>query len=159
MDRTRPHGFTLVELIVVILLLAIISLYAASRYSGRNDVAARVVQEQVISVVRQVQVNRMQSNVGVSSALATDSNFVLRVDIACVGSGAGCEQMSDSRSDWVRSDVVTFTSNPPNSIYFDLLGNPAGLAASGATITVTSSEQSCTVTINTQGYVSTGGCS
>lgn len=159
MDSKRGAGFTLVELIVVILLLAIISLYAASRYSGRDDVAAMVVQEQVISVVRQVQVNRMQSNVSVSAALATNSNFVLDVEANCVGSGAACEQASDSRSDWVRSDTVTFTSNPAAPIYFDLLGNPAGSAASGAIITITSSEQSCTVAINTQGYVSRGGCS
>lgn len=159
MDAKLVRGFTLVELIVVILLLAILSAYAASRFSGRGDVAAAVLQHQVVSVVRQVQVNRMQSNIEVSAALASNQNFTLDVETRCVGSEAACSQRSDSRSDWVSSDLVRFSSTPSAPIRFDLLGNPIGSAASGASISITSSEETCEVNINAQGFVSLGGCS
>tara|TARA_Y100001956_G_scaffold65059_1_gene65876 strand:- start:5713 stop:6192 length:480 start_codon:yes stop_codon:yes gene_type:complete len=159
MNLRRIQGFTLVELIVVILLLAIISAYAASRFSGRGDVAAAVLQHQVVSVVRQVQVNRMQSNITASAALASNQNFTLDVETRCVGSEAACSQRSDSRSDWVSSELVRFSSAPSAPIRFDLLGNPVGNAASGASISIISSEETCQVTINAQGYVSLGGCS
>lgn len=159
MNLRRIQGFTLVELIVVILLLAIISAYAASRFTGRGDVAAAVLQHQVVSVVRQVQVNRMQSNISASAALAINQNFTLDVGSDCVGSEAACTQRSDSRSDWVSSELVRFSSTPVAPIRFDLLGNPTGNAASGASISIISSEETCKVDINAQGYVSLGGCS
>jgi len=157
MDAKLVRGFTLVELIVVILLLAIISAYAASRFTGRDSIAAQVLQQQVISVVRQVQLNRMHSNVDLSAASATN-NFTLSVSSNCVGSQAACISRSESRSDWVSSDNVSFSS-PSSPIQFDLLGNPLGSAASGTVITVSSTNQDCLVNINSQGYVFPGGCS
>ena len=154
------QGFTLVELIVVILLLAIVSVYTASRLFGRDSVAAMVIQQQVISVVRQVQLNRMQSNLDTSSILG-NNNFVLAVTSNCVGSQQACALNSDSRSDWVSgaNNGVLFSLSTDSPIGFDLLGNPTGSAASGATITISSSDDKCNVEINAQGYVFSGSCS
>ncbi|CAK4069679.1 prepilin-type N-terminal cleavage/methylation domain-containing protein [Vibrio sp. 16] len=157
MKLRRAQGFTLVELIVVILLLAIISAYAASRFSGRASVAAQVLQEQVISVVRQVQLNRMQSNVELSSATATN-DFTLVVESDCVGSQAACTTRDEARSDWVSSDVVSFSTSV-SPIEFDLLGNPIGASIAGTAIRVRSASQNCVVNLNSQGYVFSGGCS
>lgn len=60
--RSSALGFTLMELILVIVLLSILSLFAASRFMGSGSFSAYALQERVISVIRQVQVNRMQSN-------------------------------------------------------------------------------------------------
>ncbi|NOI15711.1 type II secretion system protein [Vibrio hepatarius] len=158
MKAKSAQGFTLVELIVVILLLAIVSVYATSRMFGRDSVAAMVIQEQVISVVRQVQVNRMQSNLPISGA--SNTNFTLSVQPSCVGSQRACSLRSDARSDWVSSQGgVAFSVNTGSTINFDLLGNPVGSAASGAVITIAAQAQSCQVEINSQGYVFSGGCS
>lgn len=159
--RVKPtQGFTLVELIVVILLLAIVSVYTASRLFGSDSVAAMVTQQQVVSVVRQVQLNRMQSNLDTSSILG-NNNFVLAVTSDCVGSQQACALNSDSRSDWVSgaNNGVFFSLNTDSPIGFDLLGNPTGSAASGATITISSSDDKCNVEINAQGYVYSGVCS
>lgn len=160
MNVKPARGFTLVELIVVILLLAIVSVYAASRMFGRDSVAAMVVQQQVVSIVRQVQVNRMQSNVDLSNVTG-DSSFVLAVNSDCIGSQQACALKSDTRSDWVDGDGsgVFFTGNTGSIINFDLLGNPVGNSASGAVITISSSEDKCEVEINPQGYVFVGACS
>lgn len=157
MVRSKSSGFTLVELIVVILLIAIVSVYAVSRYSGRSGFSPYVAQEQVISVIRQVQVNRMQSNVDLDD-FGGNTNFSLRLLNDCIGSQAACAERSDSRSDWVVIDDVTFTSNVGNLVNFDLLGNPTDVNAP-VTIEMRSSDGTCAaVEINAIGYVSPRGC-
>lgn len=151
-SRSTISGFTLIELIMVIVILSILSLYASSRFI-RTGISAVAIQEQVISVVRQVQVNRMQSNV--SSAVG-NNDFILSIATNCIGSKASCSSQSSSRSDWVEDSSVTFS--PVQEVKFDLLGNPT---PSSVTISISenNSSQTCTVTINEQGYVSKGGCS
>ncbi|MCE9844765.1 MULTISPECIES: type II secretion system protein [Vibrio] len=151
-SRSTISGFTLIELIMVIVILSILSLYASSRFI-RTGISAVAIQDQVISVVRQVQVNRMQSNV--SSAVG-NNDFILSIATNCIGSKASCSSQSSSRSDWVEDRSVTFS--PVQEVKFDLLGNPT---PSSVTISISenNSSQTCTVTINEQGYVSKGGCS
>ncbi|EPN4956050.1 type II secretion system protein [Vibrio sp. 1403] len=151
-SRSTISGFTLIELIMVIVILSILSLYASSRFI-RTGISAVAIQDQVISVVRQVQVNRMQSNV--SSAVG-NNDFILSIATNCIGSKASCSSQSSSRSDWVEDSSVTFS--PVQEVKFDLLGNPT---PSSVTISISenNSSQTCTVTINEQGYVSKGGCS
>ncbi|HHF2997525.1 type II secretion system protein [Vibrio diabolicus] len=151
-SRSTISGFTLIELIMVIVILSILSLYASSRFI-RAGISAVAIQDQVISVVRQVQVNRMQSNV--SSAVG-NNDFILSIATNCIGSKASCSSQSSSRSDWVEDSSVTFS--PVQEVKFDLLGNPT---PSSVTISISenNSSQTCTVTINEQGYVSKGGCS
>ncbi|MGY5514172.1 type II secretion system protein [Vibrio antiquarius] len=151
-SRSTISGFTLIELIMVIVILSILSLYASSRFI-RTGISAVAIQDQVISVVRQVQVNRMQSNV--SSAVG-NNGFILSIATNCIGSKASCSSQSSSRSDWVEDRSVTFS--PVQEVKFDLLGNPT---PSSVTISISenNSSQTCTVTINEQGYVSKGGCS
>lgn len=63
------QGFTMVELIVVIIVVAIMSLYAASQFIGVSKFSAQAAQEQGISVIRQIQLGRMQSNLDESETL------------------------------------------------------------------------------------------
>ncbi|EHU9446519.1 prepilin-type N-terminal cleavage/methylation domain-containing protein [Vibrio vulnificus] len=155
------RGFTLVELIVVILLISIVSAYAASRYIGTGSFSAYAAQEQAISVIRQLQVYRMQSN----TTNSANPNFELTASGGCLGSSAGCSaaatpQAAESRSDVMRLDGVSVSSTI-SPIRFDLRGNPLqtnGSALNSVTITFTASGESASVCINNQGYVSGGGC-
>ncbi|MEZ8101910.1 type II secretion system protein [Vibrio bivalvicida] len=157
MTRSKVSGFTLVELIVVILLVSIVSVYAASRYSGRSGFSPYAAQERVISVIRQVQVNRMQSNVDMD-AITGNTNFTLSLLSNCIGSQAACVARDAGRSDWVSLNDVSFTSNVGALVNFDLLGNPDGVATP-INIQMTSTDGTCAaVQINAVGYVSAGGC-
>ncbi|EHU9450856.1 TPA: type II secretion system protein [Vibrio vulnificus] len=161
MIKRAQAGFTLVELIVVILLLSIVSAYAASRYIGTGSFSAYAAQEQAISVIRQLQVYRMQSN----TTNSANPNFELTASGGCLGSSAGCSaadtpQAAESRSDVMRLDGVSVSSTI-SPIRFDLRGNPLqtnGSALNSVTITFTASGESASVCINSQGYVSSGGC-
>ncbi|HAS6244029.1 TPA: prepilin-type N-terminal cleavage/methylation domain-containing protein [Vibrio vulnificus] len=161
MIKRAQAGFTLVELIVVILLLSIVSAYAASRYIGTGSFSAYAAQEQAISIIRQLQVYRMQSN----TTNSANPNFELTASGGCLGSTAGCTaastpQAAESRSDVMRLDGVSVSSTI-SPIRFDLRGNPLqtnGSALNSVTITFTASGESASVCINSEGYVSGGGC-
>lgn len=158
MDNSRiPKGFTLVELIVVIIILAIVSITAVSRMSGRSSFELYALQEQVSSVVRQVQLNRMQSNMDMSVSGAESLRLVVASN--CIGSQSACDNTSETRSDVIASDDYSFTSVPTSSysspIEFNLLGNPENTASSGVQITISSNNSSdrAWVCINSQGFV------
>ncbi|ELK5319903.1 prepilin-type N-terminal cleavage/methylation domain-containing protein [Vibrio vulnificus] len=161
MIKRAQAGFTLVELIVVILLISIVSAYAASRYIGTGSFSAYAAQEQAISIIRQLQVYRMQSN----TTNSANPNFELTASGGCFGSSAGCSaaatpQAAESRSDVMRLDGVSVSSTI-SPIRFDLRGNPLqtnGSALNSVTITFTASGESAAVCINSQGYVSGGSC-
>lgn len=158
-SRSTISGFTLIELIMVIVILSILSLYASSRFM-RTGISAVAIQDQVISVVRQVQVNRMQSNTS-----TTDTNFQLQVSSSCIGSVAACSlsgNAKDARSDLVEDSAATFgLTGATSPISFDLLGNPLSAASDGVSILIldVNGQSQCRVLINSQGYVSEGSCS
>ena len=159
--RRFALGFTLMELILVIVLLSIVALSASSSFIGKGSFSAYALQDQAISVIRQVQLNRMQSNID-----GTDDNFRLQVSGACIGSVAACastDDERDSRSDFVIDDSAQFSlsAGVTSPIDFDLLGNPLNSANSGLVILIQdkNGDSRCEVEINGQGYVSKGGCS
>ena len=157
MELKSNSGFTLVELIVVILLLAIILATAISRFGGRQSYELYALQEQVSSVVRQVQLNRMQSNMDMSVSGAESLRLVAANN--CIGSQSACDNLSETRSDVIASDDYSFSSVPTSSytspIEFNLLGNPENTASSGVQITISSNNSSdrAWVCINSQGFV------
>ncbi|CAK1762171.1 MSHA pilin protein MshC [Vibrio crassostreae] len=156
--NTKPNkGFTLVELIVVILLLAIISATAISRFGGRQVYELYALQEQASSVIRQIQLNRMQSNMDMSVSGAESLRLVAENN--CIGAQSACYNISETRSDVIASDDYSFSSVPTSSysspIEFNLLGNPENTASSGVQITISSnnSPDRAWVCINSQGFV------
>ena len=156
--NTKPNkGFTLVELIVVILLLAIISATAISRFGGRQSYELYALQEQATSVIRQIQLNRMQSNMDMSVSGAESLRLVVANN--CIGWQSACDNTSETRSDVIVNDDYSFSSAPTSSysspIEFNLLGNPENTASSGVQITISSNNSSdrAWVCINSQGFV------
>ncbi|WP_277207127.1 type II secretion system protein [Vibrio misgurnus] len=160
---TRHKAFTLIELLVVIILLGVLSAYAASSLIGAGSFAAFTAQEQAISIIRQIQVSRMQSNLADSELLA-NGHYVLAIRSDCLGSVAGCNgASSERRSDVLRAEQLSFTTQPSlinQSLAFDLLGNPQDPATptSGVTITLRAPDSSAALCINAQGYIAKGAC-
>ncbi|WP_375751514.1 type II secretion system protein [Vibrio sp. HN007] len=146
-------GFTLIELVIVTILLGIISVYAASRYIGKSSFSTYAAQEQAISIVRQIQLGRMYSNV-----TTPDDNYQLEISGNCLGSVQSCD-LSDDDAETISNrllidDSLTLSSTH-SLINFDLLGNP-DVGAVTITISNASGTESNRVCINAQGYVN--GC-
>ncbi|MDG3084791.1 type II secretion system protein [Vibrio hannami] len=153
----RQSGFTLIELVVVIILLGIISTYAASRYIGKSSFSTFAAQEQAISIIRQIQLGRMYSNVSDATAVS-ESNYRLSVSSDCLGSVSSCASgASDSSNRLTVDDGNLSFSSTLSPVTFDLLGNPLSAAgellSAPVTITISNGSESNRVCINPQGYV------
>jgi MSHA pilin protein MshC len=148
----KQNGFTLVELVVIIIILAIVSLYASSKYIGVNKFSSFAAQEQAIAVIRQIQLGRMQSN----SATISDE-YRLQVTSNCLGSVATCGSgNTEVRSNAVWIEEQSFSFSPSMVVDFDFRGNPVCTGACAEPITISiqnSSAIGAAICINGQGFV------
>ncbi|OEF28467.1 pilus assembly FimT family protein [Vibrio rumoiensis] len=164
------RGFTLVELTIVIVILGILSVYAASRFQGPSSFSPYAAQAQSISIIRQIQLARMQSNI---QSGATNTNYTLTVNNHCLGSKPACDDQADPGiglsskvafdNQQMQFQVEAPASADLSNITFDLFGRPEGLCdADGShcagqykiTIKdVTNTVESTYVCINSQGFV------
>ncbi|ENX3947428.1 prepilin-type N-terminal cleavage/methylation domain-containing protein [Photobacterium damselae] len=161
----HQRGFTLVELIVVIILIGIISVTAASRFSGRSGFDAYITRDQAISIMRQIQIAAMQGQ-GVSSNNQNVTSSLLIVP-SCLGAANICSQRFRAQTPdalW-QQDTHTKFSSSPSFIAFNLLGQPVSAKGTricldnGCDIKITAKNQQTThICINSQGYISAGVC-
>lgn len=174
-QQAKTGGFTLVELIVVIVLLAIISVYASSKYMGASRFSSAVAQEQVLSILRQVQITAMQSNTSNNSnscrsILMASNQF--GVTQACQSQGMSSAALSDYSKDTNQQQLELIqlsydfnsVSGAVSELSFDLLGRPAMVTSAAVTslcsnsdcritITTPSSNESRSVCINREGFI------
>ncbi|SON50678.1 Tfp pilus assembly protein FimT/FimU [Vibrio tapetis] len=163
----RSAGFTLTELIVVILLIAIMSAYAASKYSGPSQFSVYAAREQAISVIRQIQLGRMQSNIDPTFLGATiPDRYVLSISDGgkCLSAKNSACLESNGSSNFVYINDGDFSFSPNSmELSFDLTGKPSCQLLGGACpvanngdgykIDITNSFDSLSVCINSEGFV------
>ncbi|EKO3584147.1 type II secretion system protein [Vibrio metschnikovii] len=151
---SRTLGFTLVELIVVILLLGILSAYAASRYSGTSSVAALTTQQEILASLRLTQ-NRAMQRTGYCNRWLVTANQTGQIKPLQPTTPESCS--SDFANDVSLVTVpsgVTLSFSPPNGyLDFDSLGRAAQCTASPCTVTISSTHDQRQVCINTEGYI------
>ena len=168
-------GFTLVELIVVIVLLAIIGVYSTSKYMGASRFSSAVAQEQVLSILRQVQITAMQvngSNDYDECRLIVMRKTQFGVSQSCPSRDMSSAILSDYSKDTNQQQLeliqLSYDFNSVNGtvdeLSFDLLGKPVMLTSSATsslctnsdcriTITTPSSNESRSVCINREGFI------
>lgn len=173
----KTNGFTIIELIVVIILLAIIALYTSSKYMGASHFSSAAAQEQVVSILRQVQITAMQSNTSDSSAscrsiLMTSDQF--GVTASCQSKGMVSATLLDYSKDTNQQQLeliqlsYAFSSASAaisvSELSFDLLGRPTMVASPvdtrlctttdcRITITTPSTGESRSICINSEGFI------
>ena len=150
----QQQGFTLVELIMVIVIIGIISATAAARFSGRSEFDAQLTRDQAISVIRQIQISSMQGQ----RAPLNVSSQCLGVCDAAHPETDGSLRQSQTNTEFALVDG----GNTRAKLYFNLLGQPVNtsvtaptlVCANGCTITITAkNKQTASICINSQGYV------
>jgi len=142
----RMRGFTLVELVIVILLVGILSVYAAGRLFP--DYTARQASEELVQAIRHAQERAMDRGGSPSVTIEAD--------------GIRFNGMTVSGNEWrllKPGPSIEVSLSPTGSISFDTTGRPAcsgGLAcaAGQAVITVQANDQTETLTLEPiTGYV------
>lgn len=168
----RYQGFTLIELIVVIILISTLSVAVFSRFSGTSGFAEYTYQARLVSALRNMQSRAMYDNrqgycfkINIDT---TDAAFGPPALDYISGSSSAVSATCSSNIDFSNPDYLTTSatemsgegvslSTQPNfnSIDFDDLGRPKLETADCSTtckITLTG-EAAVSVCIESQGYI------
>ncbi|MDE1265676.1 GspH/FimT family protein [Vibrio aestuarianus] len=157
----KQSAFTLIELIVVIVLLGIVSVYAASRYSGVSTFSTVTTQSEVLASLRLTQ-NRAMQRTGYCNRWLVSNNQAQQVSPQAVSVGACTISLPNPSTDSsfvnaAENDVTLTLTNNDGSHYFDFdsLGRAAQCLAAQCTVTVSNpqSGESRQVCINSEGFI------
>ena len=121
---SKKSGFTLVELIVVILIVGILSASVAPRFFGVASYESRQAADEVLSALRYSQQMAMNRGGDIQLVL-TANNFTVQ------RSGGGALRSPDGLIPYTKifPNSVTAAPNPnPQTINFNALGQPGDIA-------------------------------
>ncbi len=156
----RTLGFTLIELIVIILLLGILSAYAASRYSGTSGFSSVTTQSEVLASLRLTQ-NRAMQRTDLCNRWLVSNNQAQQVSPS-VSAGACTTSLlspatDSSFVDAAANDITLTLTNNDGSYFldFDSLGRATQCLTANCTVTLNNlqSGESRQVCINSEGYI------
>lgn len=112
---TKPSGFTLIELVLVIVLLGVLSVTVAPRFftaSGYDQIAAR---DQLIQLLRQAQLQTMNSSSSCAVVHFSNNQAWIPNDTTCAVAGTG--ELLASFDSWGRpAGSKSFTLSGESSI-------------------------------------------
>lgn len=132
MDRShklvvsRMLGFTMVELITVIVITGIFAALAAPRFFNRNVFDSRGFYDQVISTLRYAQKVAIAQHRFVCATLATNS-ITLTINAVASCPGDNLASPSGGAAYVVIAPSGVTISPAPVTFYFDALGKPSAV--------------------------------
>jgi prepilin-type N-terminal cleavage/methylation domain-containing protein len=169
----RARGFTIVELIAVLLLLGILAATATSRMVGGNAYAPALISQQLIALGRFAQQTAM-SRQDVSVSLDVDQNagdWRFRVQ---VNDGANSLTAREERADIANTSIAVangamtlpLSAAAPLRLAFDGLGNLSAASVAATTLVPglgvgvrTNGDSASSVCIGSAGHAYRGNCS
>lgn len=135
--KHTQHGFTLVELITVILILGFLAVTVLPRFVQTGNFESRTVQDKLISAARQAQQLAMTKAVSANVQLSTDnSNKRIRISY------------SESGTQTIDTDIPAATTITDQTVSYNKRGDVAG----GGSVDISINSGERTVRIESSGY-------
>ena len=123
----HQRGFSLIELITVIVLVGILAVYAASRFAGKDVFADHAAQDQIIAAARIAQQRAMYDHSATACYRLNISGNRLSAQ-----SFDGATYNNIGPAEWQNGIVLEDVTVAAVSIYFDGMGNALGITANCA---------------------------
>lgn len=144
MSSHRCAGFSLVELIITMVVIAILAVTALPRFIGSSGTDALIAQDQMISVLRRMQIQAMQqTNTNCHSLQLTVSQL----------NAVGCTAPTDGLN-LVLPAGSALSFSPATVLTFDSLGRLSPTPSVATTIVILSSGiPTANVCIESEGYI------
>lgn len=159
--QKSTQGFTLIELVIVMIVLGVLSVTAIPKLIGKSSFEDYALRDQLISRLRLVQLQGM--NADPSPKITENACYYLVVKNSCfyhehtAKTGASCDPLSLSNADicsdnsYNQYNSITFADGmlTPATYRFDLQGR---LVSGSSPITI-SGDNGLSVTIESEGYI------
>ena len=142
-DNPHSKGFTLIELIVVLIIIGVLAISLVPRFFTASGTSEYLYRDQLLSLLRLAQMQAMQCT------NCTLQPVNITAGEARIGS-AVCSSIDPMQAVCVASgDAVSFS--PAGSISFDAMGRPT-CSAGSCTVQV-QGESTLQLCIETEGYI------
>ena len=153
-------GFSLIELVLVILLLGFLSAFAVPKWRAKPGFETQTVRDELLTRLRLVQTVNMHEPANRCTQLVVASpRFAHRTYAACPAS----DDLSSGWTDNLRtrgrlvtpSAGMSISLNNSNNfvLRFDQMGRPLGSCATGCTLLVSDGRETSRIQIESEGYI------
>lgn len=161
----KPHqptsaGFTLLELVTVLLVLALLAVTVSSRWSGTADIQVQQQRDQLLSLLRRVQIQSMQDSAGLATRCPTLQLTATQAALPAAGSCAASYVIPADANDANQllfaptTQVSTNFGALPKVLRFNALGETSAFCQSDVCqITLTGGGLTASICLHASGYL------